>query len=57
MNMKRLKFLILFFPLICVACQSNENEIVSSLKGTTWKLVSIVDSLTDKQTILEPTRL
>jgi len=44
-----------FCAVICFACKSNnENEMLSSLKGTQWKLAGIVDSQTDKLTVLEP---
>jgi len=44
------------------ACKSNENDndndndnqTISSLKGTKWKLKYMVDSLSGKQTVLDP---
>ena len=56
--MKLIKYFLftVFCAVFCFACKSNnENETLSSLKGTQWKLAGIVDSQTGKLTVLEPT--
>lgn len=53
--MKLFRLTILFYVLVCIACQSDKNETTFPLKGTQWKLVGIVNSVTGEQTILDPT--
>jgi len=54
--MKSIKLFLytVFCTLICLACKSNENGTISSLKGTKWKLEGIVDAGTGVLKELEP---
>ena len=54
MKLIKLLFLMVFYAMMCFACQSDKNETAFTLKGTQWKLVGIVDSRTEVLKVLEP---
>jgi len=54
MKIIKLLFFMVFCIVVFLTCQNNDNGTIYSLKGTKWKLKCIVDSLSGKQTVLEP---
>ena len=52
--MKKIVFLFLSALLWGFSCQSKQEVEVTSLKGTTWKLVGFVDTETGNLKVAEP---